>query len=464
MTVFDIIRKIQSTSSQNQKLEILHQHKENEKLKQVLHFTYNPQIITGLNKKKIEKELKITSDLEDMGMYNLYLALNKYCLENCEEKDTIEIIEHNFLLEGIGYLEEHNTGTDKDIYFIQQCLSYIKQESNKEIAKEIYTKTLNIGLTAKSINKVFGKDFISIWEVQQGYPLEDYPFKDGEWFCISQKMNGCRATLYNGEFISRQGKMIAGFDYIKDEIKKYISNEIVEKYVFDGELQLINDGTRTDNENYQVGTGIINSDDESKPNFEFVIFDIVLKDEFENDKVKNAMTFKERLDILREVRTNFTGSKTIPSPKSVRVVDHYYDGFDKSQIKKWLDFTEEKGYEGCMVNLDVPYKRKRHRGILKVKKFFESDLEIIGVEEGKSKSTLGTLGAFVVDFKGSKVNVGSGFTKAQRDQFWTDRDNLVGRVITVRYKNITTNKKDDSLSLQFPIFVELRELGKEISY
>ena len=52
-----------------------------------------------------------------------------------------------------------------------------------------------------------------------------------------------------------------------------------------------------------------------------------------------------------------------------------------------------------MVNLDVPYKRKRHNGILKVKRFYTMDLPIIECEEGSGRLA-GTLGAFVLNYKG----------------------------------------------------------------
>jgi len=51
----------------------------------------------------------------------------------------------------------------------------------------------------------------------------------------------------------------------------------------------------------------------------------------------------------------------------------------------------------------------------------------------------------------------------QRDEFWRQRDELPGRVIEVKYKEESSDKKTGQLSLQFPIFVSLREEGKEES-
>ena len=70
----------------------------------------------------------------------------------------------------------------------------------------------------------------------------------------------------------------------------------------------------------------------------------------------------------------------------------------------------------------------------------------------------------VVDYKGNRVNVGSGFSDADRDIFWQNREELIGRVITVKYKEISKDKKTGLESLQFPIYCGLREHGKEPSY
>jgi len=43
------------------------------------------------------------------------------------------------------------------------------------------------------------------------------------------------------------------------------------------------------------------------------------------------------------------------------------------------------------------------------------------------------------------------------------RDELIGRVISVQYFE-ETHDVDGNLSLRFPVFKELRETGKEVSY
>jgi len=123
--------------------------------------------------------------------------------------------------------------------------------------------------------------------------------------------------------------------------------------------------------------------------------------------------------------------------------------------------SEDK--EGLMLNRDSKYACKRHNGILKVKRFYTVDLEVTATEEGSGRNA-GRLGAFVVDYKGNTLNVGSGFSDEQREAFWARRETMPGRVIEVKYKEESSDKKTGLLSLQFPIFVALREEGKGVSY
>ena len=76
----------------------------------------------------------------------------------------------------------------------------------------------------------------------------------------------------------------------------------------------------------------------------------------------------------------------------------------------------------------------------------------------------GVLGAFVVDFKGNEVNVGSGFSDEQRTQFWNRRGDLIGELCEIKYKELSYDKSTGAESLQFPIFISIRSDKNEVSY
>ena len=141
----------------------------------------------------------------------------------------------------------------------------------------------------------------------------------------------------------------------------------------------------------------------------------------------------------------------------------FYEGTDQSQIWKWLDYAEQNDIEGIMVNLNTPYECKRTKNLMKVKKFYTFDLQVVGYEGGSGRLS-GNLGSLVVDFKGNSIKVGSGFDDNTRKELWNMRDELIGRVIEIKYKEVSKDKKTGLESLQFPIFKSLREIGKAVSY
>ena len=119
-------------------------------------------------------------------------------------------------------------------------------------------------------------------------------------------------------------------------------------------------------------------------------------------------------------------------------------------------------WEGCMINLDSPYECKRTKNLMKVKKFFDCDLLCTGIEEGTGRNK-GTLGAIVCNYKGNTINVGSGFTDADRARIWSDPDSVVGKIVSVKYKEETRNK-NGGVSLQFPVYLCTRFDKSEESY
>lgn len=141
----------------------------------------------------------------------------------------------------------------------------------------------------------------------------------------------------------------------------------------------------------------------------------------------------------------------------------------------------QQGYEGVIVraNLDAHYKYGRSTvnegSLLKVKRFEDSEAEIIGFDEemfngndaqtnelGRTKrstakvglSGKGTLGAFKVRDVASGVEfaVGTGLTAAERQRYWDGRDHLVGSL--VKYKFFPVGVK---VAPRHPVFLGFRD-------
>ena len=428
LEVIKLFKEIQNTSSLNDKKAIIAANKDNELFKKCLVFLLSPSVLTGISDKKIHKKVEPSSELAPY-----YL---------CKISTFEEVMD---------YLEKNNTGKDEDIYEVQAFLS--GHEEDREFYEQMITKKFRLGIDVKGVNKAI-PNIIPTWEVQQAYPLADKNEpKDDEWFALSQKLNGNNNGVLDGKCISRQGKEFTGMEHIIADINKLSFKDMF----FNGELIRKNEDNLPDDENFQIGTGVINSDDTDKTCIKFVIYEMLPKSEFLSGESK--FTYKQRrktyLDPLAEEISRL-------GLENIEVVPLVYEGTDKSKIQEWLNKANAMGWEGCMLNKDTKWKNKRNNGILKVKSFLHADLLCTDVVEGDGKYK-GTLGLIKCDYKGFDLGVGSGFTDYQRDYYWNHRDEIVGKIVQIKYKGETKNKQG-GLSVQFPIFEIVRNDKTEPSY
>jgi DNA ligase-1 len=390
-----------------------------------LNFVLSNSVVTGLSKSKISKKI-----------------------DNC-------VLVNFDVFDVMRYLMSNNTGKDDDIAVVQ---SFINQNlAYADFLVSVFTKTLTLGVEAKTVNQALGREVVRVWEVQQGKAIDHVKLKPDELIGISQKLNGVRGTLYNGAFFSRNGSTYTGLDHIVKDVERLFGRNWYESVVLDGELVRKNTDGLSDSENFQIGTGIINSDSQDKSSIEYVIFEVLTRDDFESEE---GRYYSERVEHLNKVEEAIA----YLGLENVRIVPRFYLGTDHSQIGVWLDYAEKHDMEGIMVNRDVPYKRKRHNGILKVKKFYTMDLRVIGFEAGRFGSKFeNTLGCLVVDFKGNPVGV-SGFTDEMRDKIWNNQEDYLGKLVCVKYKEITKDKDTGVESLQFPVFECFRTDKNDVSY
>ena len=115
-----------------------------------------------------------------------------------------------------------------------------------------------------------------------------------------------------------------------------------------------------------------------------------------------------------------------------------------------------------MINLDSTYQFGRTNQLLKVKTMNTIDLPIVGINEGRGEFA-GTAGALIVDYKGYPVGVGSGLSKFDREYFWNNREDMLGKIIEIQYFE-ETKDQNGHLSLRFPVFKQIRTDKDEISY
>ena len=417
--VINIINQLRNESSTNGKIKILKDNKDNELLKKVLEYTYNPFKKYGVT----EKVLIPTN--EEFNNIELFQLLD--LLSNSNINDSLRKTVNSFL-GSIQFKEE------RDLYV---CM---------------LLKDLRCNISTKLINKAIPK-LIPEFNIQQAYPIDKYYPKKNEWHVLEEKLNGINGSVLNDNMISRQGKIINGLQHIIEQLNKTSFNG----YYFNGELVRKNIDNISNGENFRETTSIVNSDDTDKSCIDFVVFDLLPVEEFNEGKSK--LKYKDRLQQLKQLdkEAKELGLNNLSIPKI------YYEGEDISNIDYYLEQATKEDKEGLMYIKNNQWKNKRHSGILKVKKFLNADCKIIGYEEGTGRLE-GKLGAFVIDYKGNKVNVGSGYTDDERIEFWQHKEDYIGRILQVKFKEESVNSKTKQVSLQFPTFECIREVGKEVSY
>lgn len=402
--------KIANTSGKNDKIKIIKQNKDNELFVKCLKFLLDSDIVTGLSKKKINKKVKLD-----------------------------EVTKTNDIRYIFNYLKRHSTGTDEDIATVQ-LFTHCMDEDLKEFCNGLFTKSLKIGVDVRGVNKAI-PNLIQQHQVMLASKFEGK--LKGE-VSMSLKLDGIRnsAMIENGRIIhkSRQGKIVEGLNQINQAL-----NELeLDGYFIDGELIRINHDNIPSDENFRLTTTVVNSKSDNKEGLEFVVFDMTPIEDYHRGKCD--MTYIERLKLMEEKIGN--------GNEFIRLVPKYGITKDVDEIYDKLNEVVNQNLEGLMLNtLNGKYEfGKRPKSIMKVKKFQDGDVLVTDVIEGDGR-LVGTLGKVEVQFKyKNKIYtnyVGSGFSDSERSYYWEHKDELIGRIITISYFEISTNKQGE-YGFRFP--------------
>lgn len=428
---------------------VLRFHNTDERFKNILKFLLNNDITTGISAKKLERRKSFSDDIH-------------------EENSGQEITN---LLSLLNYLKVNNTGRDADIHVVHQYIQSQPEELHDFIEK-VVTKSLKLGVTAKTVNAVYGEGFIPVFEVQLAKSIDKLDSEKLKALIgfITLKLDGHRTLAQvsfdelngiggciNVNFFTRQGKPVTGMTDVATSIfKSFDWNKLAKVYpeglFLDGEI-LITESEKPKEEWFNETSKIIRKDGE-KSNLTYHVFDIVGVDEFFQDK-KSILTYKDRRNMLNDVFLNVpdvTGIELVPV---LMETEDVYN--DLEAIYKLFDEQVALGEEGLMLNLDTPYECKRHNGLLKIKPTKSADLEIIGFEPGAPYTKYeNTLGALIMDFEGVPVKFGSGLTDELRDKIWNNQDKYLGAIGEIQYTSYSKNQNNDEISLRFPRFKGIR--------
>ena len=404
------VYEIQATPGRNDKLALLERYAELPGFKETMRFVYDPYIKTGIADKKLIK-----------GMHDM----------KNERLTVYDIIE---------YFKVNQTGTDDDVRFAWLFINAQETDQAKDLAFAMITKNLKIGVTDTSLNKVYGADFIPRIGCMLGVPYPENKHKVRGPFIATEKLDGIRRILVkeNGEcrMYSRSGIEDEGLVEIIEEARYLPDNT-----VYDGELLAM--GTYRNSIALRQATNSIANRKGIRTGVSFNIFDIIPIDEFKrgaseytalNRKVLLGSMFgDEGVQYLRDDWAKMMvafdigaqGFTTIKAVPILGVVN------TEEEITELVTPIWKRGGEGIMLNtFEGYYELKRSNSLLKVKYVESMDLKVVDIQEGTGKYE-GMLGAVVVEYKGYRVGVGSGFSDEERQRFWDNPEEIIGKTIEV---------------------------------
>lgn len=426
LRIYNIFKEIMSDNSKTYKENTLKKYKDDEEFKKVLSFLLNPYIVTGISTKKMNKKIDA--------------KINAKALELSFAIDSLDGL--------IRYLQTNKSGRDIDICIIQNFINVQSLYYLKEFIKGLATKSLKIGVTAKTVNKVYGKNTIDTFEVQLAESYAKKSDKITGEFAVTLKLDGNRVIAMKENdkvnFFSRAGQPIEGLNQLEEHMKPLPNG-----FVYDGELLLVNDNKLNSADLFRATQKVVRKDG-IKENLEFYIFDTLTIKEFKDGKSKN--TYRERRKKLNEF------DNKVEESQYVYILHPLYQGSDKSVIGDLMSKVISDGYEGLMINtLDGKYQTKRTTDLQKVKEFHSADLLCVGVEEGKETGKFkNTLGSVLVEYKGNIVGAGFGDTNKMRDFYWKNQNEIIGKIVEITFFEETKDEKTELPSLRFPVFKTIR--------
>jgi DNA ligase-1 len=281
---------------------------------------------------------------------------------------------------------------------------------------------------------------------------------------LEVKLDGVRVlAVFNGRgctLYSRNGKAFENFpqiqEFLEDHRHLFVHGARTNgRFVLDGEIV---------GESFQkLMRQAHRKSDAETTGMVYHVFDMIPLEDFERG-FWNAQQHK-RLALLDKARERLAKTDPVQIMPGLEVDLDTAEGHDV--LRRFAEASVGEGYEGIMIKeLDAPYECKRSSFWMKWKPTITVDLNIKGFEQGTGRN-LGRLGAIICEGEDNgrriMVNVGSGLSDSDRDQYWAARDDLLGRVIEVQADAVTQNQ-DGSYSLRFPRFVRFRgfEAGEKI--
>lgn len=331
--------------------------------------------------------------------------------------------------------------------------------------RNVIRKDMRCGISEKTFNKVCKDRYeIPVFGCQLATNCEGRPEMKG-LKRLEPKLDGVRVLMRvfrnNYDEVvttchSRNGKIFENFNLIEQQISdnfEKLRRSVGDRSLNDGFWL---DGEVTGQSFQELMRQARRKEDVDTRDSVFNIFDIIPTVNWEHGHW-NAQLHK-RIAILEKMRS------VIDTMPNVELLSHIMVDLDSGEgrdvLHRYANDMVNAGFEGIMIkDINSPYECKRNTSWLKWKPVITVDLTVVNIEEGTGRNK-GRLGALVCEGtdhgKTINVNVGSGYTDSDRDDFWANSEVVVGRTAEILADAITQNQ-DGTYSLRFPRFVRFRD-------
>jgi DNA ligase-1 len=412
----------------------------------------------------IEKALiaaKLGSASAQCFLYNCYQAYNPFYVFGVRQvPETTGLVDRANPWPRFWALLESLRTRSVTGHAARDAIAEVSQQFDSEewnrMCRRVIIKDLRCGISEKTLNKVLGKtDWrIPVFSCQLATDSNDHASKMKGQKRLEQKLDGVRVlAIVSGTVVnlySRNGKPFHNFPHIEQAIADLVPRlNLPPKFVLDGEIigqsfqQLMRQAQR--------------KTDVDAADSVYAIFDYLTFDEFEQGFC-NVPQHK-RTQILEDRRDKFeVHSNCLQIMPGIDVDLDTAQGHDV--LRRYADDAVAADFEGIMIkDVAAPYECRRSSFWLKWKPVYDYDLRVVAVEEGTGKN-VGRLGALVCEGvdqgKHIRVNVGSGFTDDERNDFWANQSTVIGQTVVIMCDAVTQNQ-DGGYSLRFPRFKTFRD-------
>jgi len=363
----------------------------------------------------------------------------------------------SFTLALTGFVTRNVTGnTARDM--IQTMMKSATKAEWNGWYRRILIKDLRCGVSEKTINKVVEKKYadyaIPVFGCQLAHDSANHETKVSGKKLIEVKLDGVRViTVVRADgrvdMFSRNGKELNNFPHIVEQISSVIKQKGSSK-----SMDVVLDGEIMSSSFQDLMKQVHRKSDVQSEDAVLNLFDVLPLEDFEKG------IYNKDQETRSEMVKFWVATNKDLLPNVTALENELVDLDTEEGQKRFKEINAQAiagGYEGIMIkDPDASYECKRSVAWLKLKPFIEVSLTVIDTEEGTGKN-VGKMGALVCegidDGKLIRVNVGSGFTDEQRDDFWSCR--VDGQIVEVRADAVTQNQ-DGSYSLRFPRFKGFR--------